>query len=137
MLQIAIAAILLISLIYILGGLHHDPFFGYLYPVSWLIIFPKGYAIASFINSFAVNDWWMLVEIGLTFFIWLVIFFLIRGVYYYMTSVGDMSTWKVFVICIGIGIIFFVLLLIPVYRQIDVWWEAWPEIREPKVAGGE
>lgn len=135
--QIAIALVLLVSLFYILGDLHHDRTFGYLYPVSWLMIIPYGHTVASFINSFAVHDWWRLVEIGIMFLPWVVIFFLLRGFYYYLTTAGDMSTWKAFVICIGAGLIFFIIILMPVYKQIDVWWEAWPEMQESRERGVE
>ena len=135
-LQLSIAVIFLVSLFFILGGLHRDPMFGYMYPVSWLIIFPKGHALASFVNSFSVNNWWIWVELGITFFVWIAIFFLFRGLYYYLTSVGDVSIWQAFVICIGIGFLLFILVLVPVYKQLDIWWEAWPEIRQPKLPGG-
>lgn len=123
------------SFVFISGDLHVDPSFGYLFPVNWLLIFPYGHIGMRFMNSFAVLEWWLFVEMGIMFFTWVTLFFIVRGFFYFLTAVEGLSMWQAFALCMGIGFLFFVLVLLPVVDQLEIWWEAWPEIQRPRLPG--
>lgn len=132
---IALIFLALFSWFFISSDLYREPFFSLLYPPHWLLMFPFGDIVLGFLQSFAVYAWWMWVEAFIMFLSWLVLFFLLRGFISFLSVVEGLSMWQMFVICLGLGFVFLVFIILPVMDQLEIWWQAWPEITRPHVPG--
>ena len=109
----------------------------YLFPITWVQFLPFQEVITSYLGPLQQEPWWMWVQIGITIFLWLIIFFCIRGAYYNISSADTPSLWVLLFSCLAMGFLFFYLLVAPAFDQMDIWWEDWPGVHQPQTAGEE
>ena len=71
------------------------------------------------------------MDISISLFVWVFLFFLVRGAYYICLGLEGPSMWFVFALFVGIGLFFIYLVLRPAFDQMDVWWGNWPGMGVP------
>lgn len=111
-------------------GVHRLAEFSLLFPMGWIDHSPLGPLVNPVIAPFSAEPWWMWVEIAATIVAWLFLYFLARGIFYAVRSMEGPSMWVLFVACIVGALLFFAFILAPAFRQLDVWWTAWPGVEQ-------
>lgn len=128
---IALGLVTLFAWRMIAADLHESMEFGLLFPYWWIEFSPAGPFVQSLVAPYQHAEWWILVDTAITVLIWMMIYYLIRGVFYYVTTMEGPSMWVTFAFCIGLAIAGFAFLLWPAFDQINTWWAAWPGAQQP------
>ena len=102
-------------------------------PVNWVLVSPAGPGLMRVIEPFGAEPWWAIVETLITSAVWLILFYGIRGIFYSFTG---MNAYYGIVILIGAVIIiaFIIWVVIPMFDEINSWWQNWPG-RKPNYPG--
>jgi hypothetical protein len=113
------------------NGYHRTEELTLLFPLNWLRIEPR---VAQIIDPYLVpyesTPWWIWVEVAIMAVVWFVIFFVVRGMWYFCLDLEGISMWVAFVILAMLLFLFFAILLQPVFGQVDIWWGNWPGMRQ-------
>lgn len=132
---IAVGLLILFAWRLISQDLHESEAFSLLFPIHWFQFIPFdalglsffSEAIATFLAPYVSADWWMWVQIAVTVLVWRSLYFLIRGMYYAVSSMEGPSMWVTFALFIIAGFMFIGFILWPVLQQVEIWREAWPD----------
>jgi len=120
----------------ITNGLHRTEGFALLFPVNWLkVLFPFD-SIDAAIASYRNMQWWLWVEIFITVAVWMLFFFVVRGVRIYLRNMEGISMWISAALCVLVVMLFIVLILRPIFWQMAIWWKDWPGMQPAAYPGG-
>lgn len=114
---------------------HEMPEFELLFPLHWLEMSPLHPLLRPWLLRLGQETWWPVAEILITVGVWTLIFFIVRGIFYKVASMEGPSMWVVFGLCITLALLGFSLLVSPAFRQMNVWWSAWPGVHAPLFPG--
>ncbi len=128
---IALGLVTLFAWRMIVAGLHESMEFGLLFPYRWLELSPAGPFTQSLIAPYEHADWWVAVDVAFTVVVWLMIYYIIRGIFYHVTTMEGPSMWFAFAFCIVLALAGLAFLLSPAFDQINIWWKAWPGAQQP------
>ena len=125
--------VLAAALWFVTSELHLSPLFQPFFPLYWLSLTFFAGPLENFMLAFDATSWWIWFEILSTVVGWILVYFMLRGMRYKISSMEGPSMWVMFGIFILFAVLFCMFLLKPAFTQIAIWWTAWPTATSPRL----
>ena len=131
--KIKLFLLFLLAWFFVTSELHLSPVFQSFSPLYWLSLTLFGGALDAFAVSFDTTFWWMGFEIASMMVGWFIVYTIVRGAIYSISSMEGPSMWVAFGLFILFAILFCMFLLKPTFTQMAIWWTAWPTATSPRL----
>jgi hypothetical protein len=110
--------------------------FVWFFPLHWIRVTPFSAFVDPLLDPLRTEQWWQWAEMCFTVSVWMMVFFLLRGLRASLRETEYGSMWIAVVIFVCIVLIMLDLVLAPTFEQLAIWWMNWPGRGGPRAPGG-